>query len=153
MNATVSHGTNHPTQRNGAGAARVADGWGLSRVVVVVLELFTAVGAYYGGFHLVADGFDMPSAWLDSTPFDTWTGPGVMLLLVVALPMTVAAVLEITGAHRAFAASVTAGVLLAGWVLVQMAVIGYQMFLQPTMLVVGLLVVLMAYLAHPSVDG
>lgn len=153
MTATVSHGTPHTSPGNRTARGQVAEGRGVSRVALAVLEAFTAVGAYVGGYTLVTGGYDMPEELLDSTPFASWTWPGTLLVLVVALPMTVAVVLEIAGARRAFTASVSAGVLLVGWILVQMAVIGYQMFLQPAMLVVGLLVVLLAYLAHPSSDG
>lgn len=38
------------------------------------------------GSLLLRTGLGMPERWLDRLPFDSWTWPGVALLVTVALP-------------------------------------------------------------------
>jgi hypothetical protein len=73
--------------------------------------------------------------------------PGVFLLGVVALPMGFAAICEFTRQPAAWAAPAAAGAL-AGWILVQWAVIGRYFVLQPLMLLAGAMVVVTAGLTH-----
>ena len=123
----------------GAGAAR----WSL-----IGLELLVAVNAGYGGVGLMLNGLGMPAEWLAGTPFDTWVLPGVFLLAVVAAPMAVAAAAELTRRSWAFAASLAAGTLQAGWIVAQVAIIQRYFVLQPVMFAAGVLVVLLAVWAH-----
>jgi hypothetical protein len=117
-----------------------------ARSARIGLEVFAGTGALAGGIGLVADNvLAMPADWLARTPFDSWTLPGVFLLLVVAAPMLVAATAELRRSPRAVVASSTAGVLLVGWIVVQWLVIGRFHWLQPTMLLVGLAVVVLAW--------
>lgn len=118
-----------------------------SRVVrpLAISCLFTGASAVYGGVELIRDGFGLPTSWLDGTWFGTWTFPGVLLLAFVAAPMLVAAGMLWRRAFGAEAAMV-AGAMLAGWIIGQMAVVRY-FFLQPVMLLVGLAVAGLGYLA------
>jgi hypothetical protein len=80
----------------------------------VGVEVFVAVGAVYGGIGLIAgNAIHISDDWLVGTPFDSWVLPGVFLLLVVAAPMTVAAVAELRRRQWAYTASVI-GSLLSG---------------------------------------
>jgi hypothetical protein len=110
------------------------------------LEVVTGVGAVAGAVNLVGDGMGMDPGLLDGTPFTSWTWPGVALVAVVGLPMLVAALAEWRRLPRAPYASLGAGVALLGWITVQVALIGYQTWLQPTFFLVGLAV---ASLASP----
>ena len=63
----------------------------LTRFAVIGLETIAAVSALGGGIGLVAgNAIGMPAGWLAATPFSSWLVPGVLLLLVVAVPMGVA---------------------------------------------------------------
>jgi hypothetical protein len=74
--------------------------------------------------------------------------PGILLLLVVALPMAVAAFAEIRTLGWAFAASMVAGAAQLGWIVAQWLIIGKYFFLQPVMLAAGAGVLVLAWLAH-----
>lgn len=116
---------------------------------LIVIELLVAVGAVFGGIGLIADNaIGMLPEWLEGTPFASWTVPGVLLLLVVALPMAVAAVAEIRYLRWAFAASIVAGAAQVGWIAAQWLIIGKFFFLQPVMLTAGAVVLLLAWWAH-----
>ena len=85
---------------------------------------------------------------LDGTPFDSLMVPGILLLLVVALPMAVAAIAEIRTLGWAFAGSMVAGAAQLGWIVAQWLITGKYFFLQPVMLAAGAGVLVLAWLAH-----
>jgi len=70
--------------------------------------------------------------------------PGVLLLLVVAVPMGVAAVAELRRSSLAPSLSLIAGVLQVLWIIAQWVVTGRFHWLQPTVLVVGAAVTVLA---------
>lgn len=119
-------------------------GWWL----LVALEVLVAVNAVYGGIGLIVNGMGMPDDWLDGTPFASWVLPGVLLLLLVAAPMASAAIVEVAAGRRAYAASMTAGAVLVGWIGAQVVILRRFFFLQPVLLVVGVLVLLLAWQVH-----
>jgi len=48
----------------------------------------------FGGIGLIADLLGMQADWLSGTPFISWVWPGIFLLLIVAVPMVIAAIGE-----------------------------------------------------------
>lgn len=123
-----------------------------ARSGLVVLELVVAAAAVYGGVGLAAGNLiGMPDDWLTGTPFGSWLWPGVFLLLVVALPMAVAAVLELRGSPWAVVASIGAGAAQVGWIAVQLLVMQRYNVLQPVMTLAGLVVLLLAVWGHRAV--
>jgi hypothetical protein len=110
----------------------------------IAVELLVAAAAVYGGVGLIGDTIGMVPEWLDGTPFTSWVLPGVLLLVVVAVPMAGAAVLELRRSPRASAASVVAGAAQLGWIGAQLAVMQRYFFLQPVLLGLGLLVMVLA---------
>lgn len=121
----------------------------VAHVSLISLEVLVAVGAVFGGIGLIANNaIGMLPEWLDGTPFSTWTIPGVLLLLVVALPMAGAAFAEIRYFPWAFALSILAGAAQLGWIVAQWLIIQRYFFLQPVMLAAGAGVLVLALLAH-----
>jgi hypothetical protein len=114
----------------------------------VALELVIAANAVYGGIGLIRDGMGMPDQWLTATPFESWRWPGVFLLLVIAVPMGVAAALEVARSRWAYAASLTAAAAQVGWIGIQWAVLRRYFFLQPVLLCAGLAVGALAWWSH-----
>lgn len=109
------------------------------------LESLVAVAAVCGGVGLIADNaIGMLDDWLVGTPFRSWVLPGVLLLLVVAVPMAVAAVMELRCSPWAAVASVAAGAAQVGWIAAQLAIMQRYFVLQPVMMTLGLVVVLVA---------
>lgn len=124
------------------------------RWVLIGAQVFAAVGAWYGGIGLIADNsIGMLPEWLPGTPFDSWTWPGILLLLVVAAPMTVAAAAEATRLRWAYPASLLAGAALVGWIVTQWALFQRYFFLQPLMFAVGVLVLVLAWWTHRPAGG
>lgn len=101
----------------------------LSRLEVslVVLELILGVGALAGGAMLMASPtgalFGMPLSMLEHSPFTSFLVPGLVLFVVngvVPLGVAVATAKQVRWAS--FAAPVV-GVVLCGWIAVQVAMI------------------------------
>jgi hypothetical protein len=104
---------------------------------LVSLELFIGIGAIYGSYRLITDSWHLPTRDLAPLPLHSWVLPGLALLVIVAVPMLAAAGLAWRFVVRTANSSITAGVILVGWIVIQVAIVGLQMWLQPVMLVLG----------------
>jgi hypothetical protein len=128
---------------------RRVSGRRVSHFALITLELLVAAGAVFGGIGLIADNaIGMLPEWLEGTGFASWTLPGVLLLLVVAVPMSGAAFAEIRRLPWAYALSMLAGAAQLGWIVAQWLIMQKFFFLQPVMLAAGAGVLILAFLAH-----
>ncbi len=115
--------------------------------VLAALELFVGLVAMCGGVVLAAGAGGLPGSVLARTPFTSWLLPGLALLALVGLPMLVAGVAVVTGSRYAGTLSIVAGVLLVGWLVTQVVVLGSWSVLQPAMFVVALAIIVLALVA------
>jgi hypothetical protein len=106
------------------------------RVLVVGLEGFVGVGAFYGGVALLADSWQLPAEWLEALPFEGWSVPGVLLLGLIGAPGLVGASVEALGRRWVIPWSLAYGVGLAAWIGVQVLLVP-PFFLQPVIAVAG----------------
>lgn len=111
----------------------------LLRAASVGVELVLGLSAVYGAIGLLTGTIGMPDTWLEGTPFESWVVPGLALLLVVAVPMLAAAVLEARDAPRAATASAVAGLLQVGWIAVELLIMHRYDPLQPIVLALATL--------------
>ncbi len=113
--------------------------------VLIGLELFLAIGAFYGGWALLSDptgnSLRMPAAvFLMGTPFDDYLIPGLILFIVngaFPLLVVVATLMRMTWAKYGH---VAVGGLLTGWMVVQVALIGLGTAIQVVFLLLGLVI-------------
>jgi hypothetical protein len=96
--------------------------------VMVVLELFIAIGAVFGGRALIQDaaGFGVKEAWLRFGVFSDYTIPGAILIVAVGGSMLVAALLALARRPIAFPAASIAGCALLFFLAVETAILGYH---------------------------
>jgi hypothetical protein len=129
---------------------------------LIALLALLGVAAVYGGGALVADptgaGLQLPLSYLDGSPFRDYSIPGIILLLVLGITPLVAAVAlwlrprwaaaagleHLLHQHWAWMLAVAVGLALVVWIAVQLTMVPY-FFLQPVMLLVGLLIVVLAF--------
>ena len=107
-----------------------------------VLAGVMAVAAAAGAVGLWAGGIDFGEEVTARLPWGSTLLAGTALLLVVAVPMGLAAVAAWRAAPRAPELLVVAGLLLVAWIAVELAFIRSLSWLQPVCLVWGLVVAL-----------
>lgn len=97
-------------------------------MALAAIEAFVGIGAVYGGINLIVDaeGFGVERAWLDGSPFSSYTIPGLALLVVIGGGMLAAAALAVRGSGLAAAAAVMMGAITLAFLVVETLVIGYQ---------------------------
>ncbi len=126
--------------------------------VLLLLHVVLAAGALYGGWKLLTDpiGFGMRPEWLDHSPFHSYTAPGIVLLLLLGIfPLIVARGLMqrsflpfayvfniYRDRHWAWTYSLIVGLILIGWINVQIALVPY-FWMQPLFLGWGLAIVVL----------
>jgi hypothetical protein len=122
----------------------------LHRGALTTLTALVAVWAYAGAVGIIGGGIDFGPTVNDRLPWQSTALAGVALLLGVAVPMTLAAVAVWRGTPHAASAAVLAGLMLVGWIVVQLAVIRTFSWLQPVCVLLGLAVVYLATrVRHP----
>lgn len=115
---------------------------------LAVVELFIAYQAVSGGIGLMTDSWQLPIGWLQRTPFDSWVGPGWILIGLIGLPHLLAAVPALLMPGRpklGILAGYLAGGSLLVWIVMQLALLQEYFFLQPVIAGIGLLEAGLAY--------
>ena len=90
---------------------------------------------------MMGGGLDLPSEWLDGTPFGDYFIPGLILFGVVGGSMLIASRIVWSRSRFSGPVSLIAGSVLLIWIAVQVVLIGYRSWMQPTFFVAGLAVV------------
>ena len=116
-----------------------------TRPLLAGLQLFAAVNALGGGYYALTGARDVPREWLEGTPFEDYTIPGILLLIGAGV-MVVAATMVLLRARSASVVSGGAGALLVIWIIVQVAMIGYVSWMQPVSFAAGLAITALATL-------
>ncbi len=109
---------------------------------LAVVELFVAYQAVSGGVGLMTNSWQLPTEWLARTPFQTWVGPGWVLICLVGVPHVLAAIPPVLMPGRprlGILAGYLAGGSLLVWIAVQVALLQQYYFLQPVVAVIGLI--------------
>ncbi|HLX40683.1 MAG TPA: hypothetical protein VKR42_09120 [Ktedonobacteraceae bacterium] len=130
-----NHGTLHTTINN----------WKV-RTALLALNLFVGLTAIVGGIAILLGAFQMPGEWLQNTPFSSYQIPGMILAVFVGGSALVAAVAVMVRSEWDALASLVAGVILAGWIVSEVVMIGLQSGLQPFYFAIGLLIIGLATL-------
>jgi hypothetical protein len=116
---------------------------------LITLEAALALCAFGGAAYLVLRPHDaMPADLLARTPFGSWVWPGLVLALAVAVPAAATALGGVLRRAWAHVAHPLVGLVLVGWIVVQVAVIGFVAGLQPIMAVCGLVIAVLGWLNY-----
>jgi len=104
-----------------------------------------ALSAFVGAAGLMT-GFMDPGTTIDARlPFASSAFGGIALAVVVGVPMTVAAIDAWRSNPQMDTMAIGAGMLLVGWIVVEMAVIRSFSWLQPALLSVGVAIAAAGY--------
>lgn len=120
------------------------------KIFAIALLLFNAFGALYGGISLIRfpDGSDlqMPLSILEHSPFKTFLVPGIVLLLVNGIGSFITLIFLLIKNKFSLFLLATEGVLLCGWIVVQILMIRQLLSLHYIMFSTGVLMIFMAIL-------
>lgn len=97
-----------------------------------ILLLVLALNALGGGYYGMAGAKDIPIEWLKGSPFRDYFFPGLILLIFVGGSALVAAILVFIKHRLAKIAAFGSCAIVVIWLSVQVAIIGYVSWMQPT---------------------
>jgi hypothetical protein len=107
-------------------------------VGLLILEIFNVVSAVGGGLALVvSSGLGMPPAILERSPFDSFTGPGIILAAVVGGTQAMALVLTLLDHRLALAAAAVAASGMIVWIYVEVSMLLFYHWLQTVYFLAG----------------
>ncbi|MFD8496056.1 hypothetical protein [Amycolatopsis sp. NPDC059657] len=112
------------------------------RIKLAMFAGLIAVSAYAGAAGLITGELDLGAVVNGRLPFHSPVFAGIALALAVGLPMTVAAHRAATDVEGYQGATVIAGVMLIGWIVVELAFVRTFSWLQPVCVLAGFALVL-----------
>ena len=119
------------------------------KMFLYVLLTFVAITSIVSGLLLVAspDGstFSMSTALLKATPFSNFLFPGLVLCIIVGGANLVALIRNLQSHPLRYNWTIAGGIVLVGWTVVQMFLIGVSHWLQFVYLGVGLMILLLTW--------
>ena len=107
--------------------------------LLLVLFLFIGLGAVAGSIGVMKEVMPFPEVWLQGTPFHSYFFLGLILCLIVGGSQLAAAFILLWHSSLAKTASLIAGLILTGWIVGELALIGFQAPIQMLFLSVGLI--------------
>lgn len=122
-----------PSQPNTAGSLTA---WGR---ILLVLLLLNGIAAIAGGILVMRDTMPFPDLWLQDTRFHSYFLPGLILFLAVGGSQLAAAYAILRRHSLAKRAALFAGLVLTGWMIGELALIGFKAPIQVWFVGVGLL--------------
>jgi hypothetical protein len=110
--------------------------------LIAVLTGFVALSAIGGGIAILVGVDKFPIEWLRNMPFSDYTIPALVLAIVVGGSSLTAAVTMFTSRQVGVVASMVAGLIMAGWILVEIVTINAPRpsWIEGAYLAVGLVV-------------
>ena len=116
------------------------------RYLLGALLTFAAINAFAGGYYGLSGARGVPLEWLAGSPFSDYFIPSLILFVVVGGAFSFAAVAVLIRSRRARGSAFAAGTVVLVWIGVQLAIIGYVSWMQPTTLLAGVFVLILAWL-------
>ena len=124
------------------------------RYALGLLLAFGALNAFAGGYYGLSGAPGVPLEWLAGSPFEDYFVPSVILFVVVGGTLGFAALAALAGFRAARRSAFIAGTIVLGWIIVQVAIIGYVSWMQPATFIGGLAVLMLAWQLPPvEADG
>lgn len=94
------------------------------RITLLALESFGAVSAVAGAIGLLGGGIKFPDDWLQGSPFTSYTGPALILGVVVGGSQVAALAGILRNKTWAATSSVLAGFVMMGWIGGEVLIVG-----------------------------
>ena len=126
------------------------------KIIAALLLLFNGTGAIYGGWNLIIhpDGssIQLSPMWLEHTPFHSYLIPGIILFFANGM-LSIFVFITILLNRKTYPFGVMAqGVILTGWIVIQMLLVQTVYFLHIVMGSTGLLLILIGWLMKKKIN-
>ncbi len=119
------------------------------KIAVGLLLLFNGVGAIYGGLNLIIhpDGssIQLSPEWIEGTVFKNYFVPGLVLLVANGLFSILTLLVMIFKTRNYFWFIILQGVILTGWILIQIVLIQTIYFLHIILGGVGIVLIVLGF--------
>jgi hypothetical protein len=115
------------------------------RYSLAALLAFGALNAFAGGYYGLSGAKGVPVEWLAGSPFKNYFVPSLILFFVVGGSLLTAAIAVFARPRKARTSALVASFVLLVWIAVQMMIIGYVSWMQPTTAMGGLLALILAW--------
>ncbi|MCC7158127.1 MAG: hypothetical protein LC117_00575 [Bacteroidia bacterium] len=115
------------------------------RYSLSILLLLVALNAFAGGYYGMAGAKTVPTEWLKGSPFRNYFIPGLFLFVVVGGSALLAAIFILIRHHLAQKVASACGIIILLWLLVQVVIIGYVSWMQPTTAVTAVIILLLTW--------
>ena len=116
------------------------------RYTLGALFLLVALNAFAGGYYGMAGANNVPTEWLKGSPFQTYFIPGLILFLCVGNSSLIAAIAVFKTHPVARRISFIGGIIILGWLSVQIAIIGCVSWMQPATAAAAVFILLLTSL-------
>ncbi len=118
----------------------------LIRYTLAVLLAFSALNAFAGGYYGISGAEGVPIEWLEGSPFHDYFIPSLILFVVVGGSFLFAAIAVFARVRFARLAAFCSVLVVFVWLAVQIAIIGYVSWMQPTTAAVGFVILILTWL-------
>ena len=116
------------------------------RYLLGALLTFGAINAFAGGYYGLSGAKGVPLEWLAGSPFSDYFIPSLILFVIVGGAFSFAAIAVFMRSRLARVSAFAAATVVLVWIGVQLAIIGYVSWMQPTTLLAGVFVLILAWL-------
>jgi hypothetical protein len=116
------------------------------RITNGIILAFVALNAFGGGYYGMSGAPNVPLEWLEGSPFTSYFLPGLFLFTVIGGVCTVGAIAVFGKSRYERRISFVCGLLLTGWIIAQVAIIGYVSWMQPAIFISGVVILIAGWL-------
>lgn len=110
------------------------------RYTLGFLLALLALNAFAGGYYGMAGAKTVPIEWLKGSPFRSYFIPGLILFICVGGSALIAAIAVFRRRHIARKAAFMCSIITLLWLSVQVAIIGYVSWMQPTTAIAAVII-------------
>ncbi|MDD4178408.1 MAG: hypothetical protein PHY58_15145, partial [Bacteroidales bacterium] len=115
------------------------------RIALGLLLVFLALNAFGGGYYAMAGAEGVPLEWLEGSPFTSYFIPGMFLFGAIGGLSTIAAIAVFGRWRVGRLLSLLTAMVVIIWLLVQIIIIGYVSWMQPTTFALAIVILILGY--------
>ncbi|WP_188499910.1 hypothetical protein [Pontibacter amylolyticus] len=115
------------------------------RYALGILLLIVALNAFGGGYYGLSGAEDIPTEWLEGSPFQDYFIPSLFLFFIIGGYALVTAIAVFRRHRLAGMIAYSYGIILLLWIAIQVAIIGYTSWLQPATAVAAIIILILTW--------